>query len=890
MDRCAQEFQRALASFQQGQLIDADELCARILRLDPRHCDALHLAGLVALQAGHIPRSIELIRQSLAVRADQSFAHLNLAHALLRAGKPQAALVSCDTALAQRPHYPEALNCRGNALLQLRRPAEALAAYDEALRLQPELALLHSNRGNALRDLRRPGDALESYQRALQLLPGLREALLGSAEMLRLLGRLPEARGHCEECLGKDHDDVEALHLRARISQDLRLPAEALADIDHALALRPDAADLVIDRGNALCQLKRTDEALAAYRCAQQLAPANAEVALNEGHALLILERREEALASYERAIALKPDYAKGHYYRAQVLRQMRRLEDALVASATALALDPSYVAAVIGKGHALYELNRPAEAVAAYEQALRMEPDSIEALGARARVLVDAGQPEEATRSLERILATAPETGAEFTHTLGMLLNARLTACDWRDYASLTATLQAGVTDGERLMAPSLYTASALSPQAHLRCARNFAELKWGAIRAQSLPASGYGHERIRLAYVSADFREHAVSMLMASVFERHDRTRFEPIAIATRAPDESALARRVRGAFERFIDVTRRQDSEVAALLRELEIDICVDLTGYTTNLRSGIFARRAAPVQVNYLGYPGTLGASFMDYIVADGVVIPPGEEACYCEKIARLPYCYLPPGDRRTVVGCGKTRADYGLPERGFIFCAFNNHHKITPPVFDVWMRLLRAVEGSVLWLVAASEAVMHNLTREAVSRGIAPERIVFAPRLPKLADHLARYRVADLYLDTVPYNAHTTASDALRCGLPVLTCRGSMFPGRVAASLLTALSMPELIADTLEDYAARALQLANDRELLGHLRTRLSEQRDTHLLFDAGSFCRQLEVAYTMMWQRAEQGEPPQGFAVAMEQVSPPAISAPRRHLGQGGFS
>ena len=872
MDQHAQAFQRALASFRQGQLIHAEELCARILRLEPRHFDALHLAGLVALQAGHIPKSIELIRQSLAVRGDQSVAHLNLANALLRAGKPQAALASCDTALAQRPQYPQALNCRGNALLQLRRPAEALADYDEALRLQPELALLHSNRGNALRDLERPEEALTSYQRALQLLPGLREALLGSAEMLRLLGRLPEARAHCEECLSKNHNDVDALHLRARIWQELRLPAEALADIDRALALRPDAADLVLDRGNALCQLERADEALAAYRHAQQLAPANAEVALNEGHALLILERREDALASYQRAIELKPDYAKAHHYRAYVLRRVRRLEDALAASARALALDPNYVAAVIGKGHTLYELNRPAEAVAAYEQALRIEPDCIEGLGSRARVLVDAGQPEEATKSLERILEIAPETGAEFTHTLGMLLNARLTACDWRDYASLTARLQAGITDGTRLTPPSLYTASGLSPQAHLRCARSFVERKWGAIHARHRLVSRYGHERIRLAYVSADLREHAVSMLMASVLERHDRARFEPTAIATRAPDDSAIARRVRDAFERFIEVTQRQDSEVAALLRELEIDICVDLTGYTTNLRSGIFARRAAPVQVNYLGYPGTLGAPYMDYIIADRVVIPPGEEACYSEKIAYLPYCYLPPGDRRTAVASGRTRADYGLPERGFVFCAFNNHPKITPVVFSVWMRLLRAVAGSVLWLVAASEAVMGNLRREAVSRGIAAERLVFAPRLPSLADHLARYLVADLYLDTTPYNAHTTASDALWSGLPVLTCRGSMFPGRVAASLLTALSMPELIVDTLEDYEARALRLANDRELLAHLKTRIAEQRATHPLFDAGSFCRQLEAAYTTMWQRAERGDPPQDFSVVMEQV------------------
>jgi len=871
LDHYAQAFQRALASFQQGQLIHAEALCTEILRNDPRHCDALHLAGLVALQGGQFPRSIELIRQSLAVRHDQASAHLNLANALLRAGKPQAALVSCATALAQRPDYAEALNCRGNVLLQLQRAEEALSDYDRALRLRPELALLHNNRGDALRDLGRPEEALASYDRALQLQPGLREAVYGSAEMLRTLGRLVEARVRCEECLGDDRNDVEALHLRSRISRDLSLPAEALVDLDRALALRPDAADLVLDRGNALCQLKRVEEALAAYRHAQRLAPANAEVAQNEGHALLLLERYDEALASYERAIELKPDYAKAHHHRAHALRLMRRLDESLVASAHALALDPIYLAAVIGKGHILYELNKPAEAVAVYEEALRIDPDCIEALGSRARVLVNAGQPEEAAKSLERILEIAPETEAEFTHTLGNLLNARLTGCDWRDYTSLTATLEAGIVSGKRLTPPSLYTASGMSPETHLRCACNFVERKWGTVRPPSWPSRRYGHERIRLAYVSGDFRAHAVSMLMASVFERHDSGRFEPVAIATRAPDDSDMARRLRGAFERFIDVTRQQDSQIAALLRELEIDICVDLTGYTTNLHGGIFARRAAPVQVNYLGYPGTLGAPYMDYIIADRVVIPPAEEACYSEKVAYLPYCYLPPGDPRTVAECRQTRADYGLPERGFVFCAFNNHPKITPPVFDAWMHLLLASEGSVLWLLAGNETVMRNLTREAVTRGVAPERIIFAPRMPKLADHLARYGVADLYLDTVPYNAHTTASDALWAGLPVLTCRGSMFPGRVAASLLTALSMPELIADTLEDYETRALRLVRDRELLARLKARLAEQRDTHPLFDAGSFCRLLEAAYRTMWQRAERGDPPASFTVGREQ-------------------
>ncbi|MBV8143601.1 MAG: tetratricopeptide repeat protein, partial [Gammaproteobacteria bacterium] len=816
MDRYAQTFQHALASFQQGQLPQAEALCADILRNDPRHCDALHLAGLVAMQVGEIPRSIELIRQSLDLRPHQAVAHLNLANALLRAGKPQAALVSCDAALAQRPDYAEALNCRGNALLQLQRPAEAVASYDQALRSRPELAPLHNNRGHALRDLQRSEDALASYRRALQLQPGLRESLLGAGEMYLALGQPHEASRCCEAALAQHAGDPDALHLRARLHLRLREPAAALADVDRALAVRPDASALLMTRGNVLCQLRRLEEALQVYRDARRLAPADVEPPLNEGHALTLLHRYEEALACYEQAATLKPDCAKAYHWQSVTLRLLRRPIEALAASELALASDPHHVAALNAKGHALYELDRYTEALAAHEQALRLDARSAEALSGCARVMLPSGRPETAAGYLERLLEVEPELpAAEFS----MLLHARLLSCDWRDYTQLTAGLEQGIESGKRIAPPSLYTASGLAPEDALRCAREHVRANLGTVSPAPWSGAPYGHERIRVAYLSGDFREHPVSFLMASIFEGHDRSRFEPIGLATRPPDDSALARRVVASFERFFDVTRQQDTEVVALLRRLEVDICVDLSGYTAYARHGVFARRAAPVQVNYLGYPGTLGAPFMDYIIADALLIPEPEQAFYSEKPVYLPHCYLPPGDRRAVAAGAQRRSDHGLPEQGFVFCAFNNHAKIVPPMFEVWMRLLHAVEGSVLWLTQGSEAVTRNLTAEAVRRGIQAERLVFAPRVPKVEDHLARHQLADLFLDTLPYNAHTTASDALWCGLPVLTCLGRNFPGRVAASLLEALALPELIATSLEDYESRAVEMARDTALL-----------------------------------------------------------------------
>jgi predicted O-linked N-acetylglucosamine transferase (SPINDLY family) len=368
-------------------------------------------------------------------------------------------------------------------------------------------------------------------------------------------------------------------------------------------------------------------------------------------------------------------------------------------------------------------------------------------------------------------------------------------------------------------------------------------------------------------VAYLSADFHEHATAYLMAELFERHDRSRFEVTGVSWGPDIPSALRSRLIAGFERFVDVRGRNDREVARWLRAQEIDIAVDLKGYTHKTRMGIFAQRPAPVQATYLGFPGTLGAEYMDYVVADEVVIPGGEREHYAERVVYLPGSYQVNDGKRAIAERTPTRGELGLPERGFVFCSFNNNYKITPGMFDVWMRLLKGVEGSVLWLLEGNAAAPGNLRREAQARGVAGERLVFARRAP-LAEHLARQRVADVFLDTLPCNAHTTASDALWAGLPVLTCLGGTFAGRVAGSLLRAVGLPELVTESAGEYEAKALALAREPEVLAAVRAKLAANRGTSALFDAGRFARHLEAAYVTMWERAERGEPPQGFTVA----------------------
>jgi predicted O-linked N-acetylglucosamine transferase (SPINDLY family) len=370
----------------------------------------------------------------------------------------------------------------------------------------------------------------------------------------------------------------------------------------------------------------------------------------------------------------------------------------------------------------------------------------------------------------------------------------------------------------------------------------------------------------RIRLAYLSADFRHHATAYLVAELFELHDRDRFEVIGISFGADDRSEVRARLVRAFDRFHDVSSTSDREVASLMQELEVDIAVDLKGHTEGARLPILAARPAPLQVSYLGYPSTMGADFIDYVVADQVVLPLDQQPFYPEKIVHLPECYQVNDSKRRIASRIPARRELGLPEDAFVFCCFNNNWKINAAMFDIWMRLLRAVDGSVLWLFRSNDLATANLRAEAKARGIDPARLVFAPFLD-LPDHLARLKRADLFLDTLPCNAHTTASDSLWAGLPVLTCVGHTFAGRVAASLLNCVGLPELVTNDLDEYEALALRLARDPPLLQSIRRRLEQNRLSAPLFDTDRFRRHIEAAYTTMWEMHRRGESPRSFRV-----------------------
>ena len=614
----------------------------------------------------------------------------------------------------------------------------------------------------------------------------------------------------------------------------------------------------------ALTAMQRRDceEAERFFAKTTKLAPNSAEIWNNRGSNLCAMNLPDRALEAFDRAIAIEPTFSQAIYNRGKLLNDAGQLVAALVSYDKCLELMPRFPEALNNRANLLVKLGRNDEALATYNACIAVAPTFPKVWNNVGIVLIGMNRYKEAAKAFGRALELDPR--AEYA--IGNLIYARRQLGDWEELPALETRLLACVQKGETAATPFALLAVADSCQLQLQCARSYASKRCPPAERTLWQGERYAHERIRIAYLSADFHDHPTANLTAGMFEQHDRSKFEIIAVSFRPAGTSDMRARLTRTFDRFIDVESQSDKAVAETIRELEIDIAVDLNGFTQDCRTEILARRPAPIQVNYLGYPGTMGAPYIDYIIADRVVIPAADQQFYSEKIVYLPDSYQPNDDRRACPALDVTRSGQGLPEHGFVFCSFNNTFKLTPMIFDIWMRLLRQVDGSVLWLLEGDTLVPSNLRREAERRGVAASRLVFAKRVA-MEHHLARHRLADLFLDTLPYNAHTTASDALWMGLPVLTCPGKTFAGRVAASLLTAAGLEELIASSLQDYETMALKLARDRPMLDSLRERVEASRHEARLFDTALYTRQIEAAYLQMRERLWRDEPPASISV-----------------------
>jgi predicted O-linked N-acetylglucosamine transferase (SPINDLY family) len=675
----------------------------------------------------------------------------------------------------------------------------------------------------------RNGEAAELIAAALTIHPQSPEALGNLGHALRMLGRLEDSLKSLDASLALNPMAVQVLFSRAELLRQMQRSDAALAAYDRLLAVSPGLAGAHDSRAALLRSLHRLDEARAGHNKAVALEPFNAILLYNRGVTLRELNHLNEALADFDRAVAADGSQPLIHYARANTLWDLNRFEEALAAVDRALALNPHFSDAANLRGTILWDLGRPAEALAAYDRALAIQPDNPFARGAQA--------------------------------------NAVLHLCDWPRVRAIAATLEHDMAARRALISPLTLLGYPSTPALQLASARALLAERIPVRPAPLTQRRAYGHDRIRIAYLSHDFQDHPVAQQIAGVIEQHDRSRFEVTAIATGPDDGSALRQRLVRAFDAFIAVGDKSDAAVAQMLRAMEIDILVDLGGHTHGARIGILAGRPAPIQVSFLGFSATTGADFIDYVLADPVVVPFDQEPFYTEKIVHLPVSFMP-NDASRRVAPAPTRASLGLPEDGFVFCHFNKPWKIGPDMFALWMRLLAQVPGSVLWLKDDGQPVIKTRFQDAARQaGIDPARLIFAGMLPA-AEHLARHQAADLFLDSLPYNAHVTACDALWAGLPVLTQLGNCFAGRVAASLLTALELPELITDTAAAYEVLALALARDPARLAALRARLIANRQSGPLFDTARTTREIEAAFTAMMEQLARGEAPQPFALA----------------------
>ncbi len=628
-------------------------------------------------------------------------------------------------------------------------------------------------------------------------------------------------------------------------------------------ALREDPSDLESLRllGDSLFYQDRFKDAIAPLREVFDRAPKKG-VGHRLGYCHLALGDLRSAESVLRREIEFHPDRVNAYNALGIALIRQSRREEALSIFRKAAAVDPKSVEANNNLGNALAELGRHEEAISCFRKVVELRPELAEAHHNLGLALHYLKRHDEAIASFQKALNIAPG----LTYTLGNLVRNEIAICQWANLERHIGALRERIRQRATVEEPFTLVAVSDSPQEQRSCAEAYLQDKFPVPPPPLWQGTRYRHEKIRLAYLSSDFQQHATAFLIAGLLERHDRSKFEVFGISFGPDDQSDIRQRLVGGFDRFMDVRSHDDAQAARLVHELQADIAIDLKAYTQAARPGILAHRPAPVQAAYLGFPGTTGADFIDYVVADRFVLPEEHRPFYSEKVVHLPDTYQVNDSKRLISGQTPTRAEAGLPQQGFVFCCFNNSYKIAPRLFDIWMRLLGRVPGSVLWLLEDNRWAKENLRHEAQARGVDPARLIFAPRMD-LGEHLARHRLADLFLDTLPCNAHTTASDALWAGLPVLTCAGGTFAGRVSGSLLHAVGLPELVTHHLPDYEALALKLAQDPGLLGTLHAKLARNRSTHPLFDTDRFRRHIESAYVTMWEICQRGERPRAFAV-----------------------
>jgi protein O-GlcNAc transferase len=763
------------------------------------------------------------------------------------------------------PRNADALHMLGVIAYQTGRHQSSVDTIDKAIEINSNVASYYSNRGNALKELKQLDAAVASYNKAIELKPDLADAYYNRGNALQLLKQSDAAVASYHKAIALKPDYAEAYYNRGIALKVLKLLDASVASFEKAIALKPQYAEAYSNRGVALEELKQLDAAVASYDRAIALNPDYAEAYSNRGNSLKELQKLDAAVASYDRAIALKPDFAEAYYNRGNALKELKQLDAAVASYNKTIELKPDLAEAYYNRGNALKELKQLDAAVASYDKAIALKPGYAEAYSNRGNSLQELKQLDAAVASFDNAFDINPD----LHYLLGERQHARMFVCDWSNFAKSLLVYESEIASNKPATSPFISLILVDNPALHLQSSKIYTKSKHPKNQALGKIAKRTPGGKLRLGYFSADLYYHPVAIWLAEQIENHDKSKFELFAFSFRSDIKDPMTARLESAFDHFIYVDKMSDLEVAQLSRQLGVDIALDLTGYTGGCRTDIFALQAAPIQVSNLGFPGSMGADYIDYVIADEHLLPESSAKHYTEKIAYVP-CGYTYDRQRQLSPEPLSRAQFGLPEKEFVFTCQNGCQKFQPEVFDIWMDILKAVPESVLWLMEPHPSAMANLIKEAQARGVEIDRLVFTKRETVAADqekarigrYLASYKLADLFLDTWPYNAGTTAADALWAGLPVLTKAGEAMVARLATSVLHAIEVPELITNTAQEYRDLAIELARDPQKLKLITDKLQENRLTSTLFDPVGNTRHIEAAYTEMYRRYQADLPP----------------------------
>ena len=889
---------KALELHKVGQFAQAKIIYEDVLKINPNHFDAIQLLGTIALQTNEYEKSFELLSLALEINANNISVLNNLGNALRGLKRFDEAIAFYNKAININKNFKDTHLNRGSALLKLFKYEDAISSFDNAIKIDPSFTEAHYSRALALRELKKYEEAISSLDAAILIDPDFYNSYNFKGVVLQDLEYLEEAIINFDLAIKIKPDFIDALNNRGNVLRQLKRLDEALISYDRAVEINPYYSVAYSNRGTTLRELKEYDSALKSFEQSIKLDPNFADAYFNQGLVLHDLKKLDAALESLLKAINLKPDYADAYNALGDALQDMSQFNEALKSYELAIHLNPQSHVAFSNRGIALHELRKFDAAIDSYEKAISIKPDWAEVYFNRGNTYEKMGKLNSAIDSYKKALTIRPDYAAAYFNLgaafqllkqvdpalenyekayalvpnleflLGTIIFQRMSICDWSDLTQRLFLCESLIVEGGKVTTPFCAIVLFDNPKLHYSVSKSLIDSKFPKNNALGEIAREPHHGRLRIGYFSADLYYHPASIWLVEQLENHDKTKFELIAFSLK-PKSDPMQARLYAAFDLVIDVQNRSDLELVQLSRELKIDIAIDLNTHTSDSRLGVFAARAAPIQVINVGYPGSSGAEYMDYFLTDTHSVSQEYRPYHAEKFAFVPCNYT--YDRQREVSNGPiSRSQFGIPETGFVFTCQNGCQKFNPEVFGLWMEILKAVPSSVLWLLKPSESAIQNLKMEAQARGVDSERLIFTERVPvpveqektRISRYLASYKLADLFLDTWPYNAGTTAVDALWAGTPVITKVGNAISARMCYSALKQIDLPELITYTANEYKDLAISLATDPARLKLIKEKLEKNRLSTALFDPVGNTRHIENAYLEMYRRYSEGLPP----------------------------